>query len=938
MTVEDVRRALAATAETGAARYRSLFEAMDEGFCIIEVLWDAGGEPADYRFLEVNSAFERHTGLQDAVGRTMRDLVPDHDAHWFATYGRVARTGEPVRFEDEAVAMGRAFDVYAFPVDGGPGLVAVLFTDISERRRRERHVAFLTALGDELDQLTTPEAIVRAAGARLGAFLGIARCDVCEIDESADTVRVLTAWTATGTRAAPERIRMSDFVGAWFAESVHAGEPVVVSDVRTDPRTRRRALEHLAAGAGAWLAVPVVVDRDSPGRRALVVTATSPRDWLLHEVELVRELAVRLAPRIERAQAQEALRDRDLRLRLALEASGAGTFVWFPDEDRAEPDDRMRELLGMSPTATTSLAGALDDLVHPADRARTARAVARALDPSGDGLYVDEVHLVTPSGEDRWVSIAARVTFAGDPPRATQMFGMATDVTARRRGEEALRASEARQRFLVRLNDALRPLGRPAPIRQAASRVLQDHLGADRVMLVDAIPDGPGRGLKGLAAASALLDAGGPTAIDDVSASPLLSARGRALAATMEVGALLVAPIAAADGAGGVLLVTAKAPRRWLPEEADLTQEVADRAWAAMERARGAAVVRDSAMRLQRVLAIETVGVIFFDRDGTLTDANDAFLRASGYTRDDLARGVLSWETLVPAEAREASRDALAELRRRGRTEPRELEYVRRDGTRWPALAAATMLSRAEGVEFVVDLTEVRAARAAARAERAVRERREREFVANAAHEMRTPLTAIIGAVQALQAGAVGIPEERERFMSHLGREAARLARLSDSLLVLAQIDGTRPLPRAPVSVLEVLEDVAADLAVAPGVEVVVEGDAELVVTTNQGLVERVVANVAENAAKHTTAGRVTLSARRDGDAAVVEVRDTGPGLDAATIERAFDRFYRAGERSADGFGLGLAIARQAAAAVGGSIALTSAPGSGTVARLVLPA
>ncbi|HTI33424.1 MAG TPA: ATP-binding protein, partial [Miltoncostaea sp.] len=724
----------------------------------------------------------------------------------------------------------------------------------------------------------------------------------------------------------------------WFTRAARAGEPVVVADVALDPRTRRRADAHAAAGARGWVAVPVVVDRASPALRVLVASSAAPRDWHQHEVELLHELAERLVPRMERAQAQEAVRDRDLRLRLALEASGAGTFVWYPQEDRAEPDDRMRELLALDPGAPTSLADALDALVHPEDRERTAAAVARALDPAGDGLYVDEVHMVTPSGEDRWLSLAARGEFAGDPPRASQMLGMATDVTARRRAEEALRASEARQAFLVRLNDALRPLGRPGAIRQAAARVLQDHLGAERVMLVDRLRPGPVRGLQGLAAASAVLSAGGPTAIDDIAASPLLSARGRALAATLGVGALLIAPVTAAGGGSATLLVATSAPRRWRAEETDLAQEVADRAWAAMERARAAAALRESERRLQRALAIETVGVIFFDRDGTLTDANDAFLRASGWTRDDLARGALSWAALAPADAGEASRAALVELRSRGRTEPRELEYVRRDGTRWPALAAATMLSRAEGVEFVVDLTEVRAARAAARAERQVRERREREFVANAAHEMRTPLTAIIGAVQALQAGAIGIPEERDRFMSHLGREAARLARLSDSLLVLAQIDGTRPLPRAPVPLLEVLEDVAADLAVAPGVEVVVEGDAELVVTTNQGLVERVVANVAENAAKHTTAGRVTLSTRRDGDTAVVEVRDTGPGLDEATVERAFDRFYRAGERSADGFGLGLAIARQAAAAVGGSIALTSAPGSGTVARLVLPA
>jgi PAS domain S-box-containing protein len=357
-----------------------------------------------------------------------------------------------------------------------------------------------------------------------------------------------------------------------------------------------------------------------------------------------------------------------------------------------------------------------------------------------------------------------------------------------------------------------------------------------------------------------------------------------------------------------------------------------------MERWRSAAAVGESERRLQRALAIETVGVVFFDRYGTLTHANAAFLRASGYAREDIERGALTLETITPADARDATRAAMTELRSRGRTEPQEREYVRRDGTRWPALAAATMLSRAEGVEFVVDLTEVRAAQEAARAERAVRERREREFVSNAAHEMRTPLTAIIGAVQALQAGAMAIPEERDRFLAHLGREAARLARLSESLLVLAGLDGTRMLARAPVPLLEVLEDVAADLTVAPGVEVTVDADPDLEVVTNQGLVERVVANFAQNAAKHTAAGRIDLTARRDGDTAIVEVRDTGSGLGDGAAERAFDRFYRGGDRSSDGFGLGLAIARQAAAAVDGTIDLGQAPDGGTVARLVLPA
>ncbi|HYH82512.1 MAG TPA: PAS domain S-box protein, partial [Longimicrobium sp.] len=99
------------------ARFRLLFDSMDEGFCILEVLFDAAGQAADYRFLEVNPAFERYTGLAGAAGKTMRELAPAHEAHWFETYGRVALTGEPARFEARAAALeGRWYDVYAFRV------------------------------------------------------------------------------------------------------------------------------------------------------------------------------------------------------------------------------------------------------------------------------------------------------------------------------------------------------------------------------------------------------------------------------------------------------------------------------------------------------------------------------------------------------------------------------------------------------------------------------------------------------------------------------------------------------------------------------------------------------------------------------------------------------------------------------------------------------
>ncbi|HWQ93601.1 MAG TPA: CHASE3 domain-containing protein, partial [Clostridia bacterium] len=117
-------------------RYRTLFEAMDEGFCIIEVLFDESQKPLDYRFLEINPAFEKHTELIAAQGKTMREIAPKHEAYWFEIYGKIALTGQPARFQNRAEQLHRWFDVYAFRF-GRPEQrqVAILFTDITERRQ-----------------------------------------------------------------------------------------------------------------------------------------------------------------------------------------------------------------------------------------------------------------------------------------------------------------------------------------------------------------------------------------------------------------------------------------------------------------------------------------------------------------------------------------------------------------------------------------------------------------------------------------------------------------------------------------------------------------------------------------------------------------------------------------------------------------------------------
>ena len=121
-------------------KYKSLLDKIDQGFCIIKMIFDEAGQPIDYIFIETNPSFEEQTGLKDVVGSKMRDLQPSHEDHWFRIYGNVAKTGKSEHFENEAAYLkgGLWYDVYAFAVENPEkDLVAIFFKDITERKRNE---------------------------------------------------------------------------------------------------------------------------------------------------------------------------------------------------------------------------------------------------------------------------------------------------------------------------------------------------------------------------------------------------------------------------------------------------------------------------------------------------------------------------------------------------------------------------------------------------------------------------------------------------------------------------------------------------------------------------------------------------------------------------------------------------------------------------------
>jgi signal transduction histidine kinase len=171
MAVEHERLRGEEALRESEARYHVLFNSLDQGFCVIEVLFDDGGTAVDYRFVETNPAFVQQTGLANVVGRRIRELAPDQETHWYEMYGKVALTGESARFEAPSAPLNRVYNVYAFRI-GQPGehTVAVLFNDVTaERAAAAEREHLVVALEVERSRLAE---VFRRAPSFIVAFHG----------------------------------------------------------------------------------------------------------------------------------------------------------------------------------------------------------------------------------------------------------------------------------------------------------------------------------------------------------------------------------------------------------------------------------------------------------------------------------------------------------------------------------------------------------------------------------------------------------------------------------------------------------------------------------------------------------------------------------------------------------------------------------------------
>jgi two-component system, OmpR family, phosphate regulon sensor histidine kinase PhoR len=352
---------------------------------------------------------------------------------------------------------------------------------------------------------------------------------------------------------------------------------------------------------------------------------------------------------------------------------------------------------------------------------------------------------------------------------------------------------------------------------------------------------------------------------------------------------------------------------------ADLGGEVGELAALLLERElRRFATVRDPAE--QELLSSLPDAAAVIAKDGRVRVSNAAFdaLAAGGR-----ATGMTPLEVTRSAELAEAVKRALEGTARR-----LDMELPRRSYS-----AQLTPLLRGEVLLSLRDTTEERRAAAT-----------RRDFVANASHELRTPVAAIRGAAETLLSGALEDPKVARGFAEIVHRQAERLSRLTQDLLDLSRLESRQwRFEVAPVD-LEPLARTALELhgpaAQKKRLELASRVPPGLVALGDARALEQVVVNLVDNAVKYTATGSVTVSAARHGDDVTITVVDTGPGIEPHHVARLFERFYRVDPgraREAGGTGLGLAIAKHLVQGMAGEITVQSGA-EGTRFTVRLPA
>ena len=496
-----------------------------------------------------------------------------------------------------------------------PGLVSEIPYGrlLQAARASDDRQAFLLKLSDTLRPIGDALEVQSAALRVLGEYLAVNRAFFNEIEEDRDAY-VIHRTYENGVAPLTGHFRLSDIQRT--AELAGSGQIVVIDDATADPRLSEvERATYAAMEVTAGIGVPLI--KDGRWVAGLGVHQVTPRHWTPEDIDLVRDVADRTWAAVERAKAETALQEREADLaRVQRIGRVGGVNIVVAPGLRSRRSPEYLRLHGLPLSASDESHADWLARVLPEDREGAERALFEAL--NGNAVtYESEYRIVRPSdGAVRWIEARADIERDADGT-ALRLVGAHTDITEQKTLQQALKANEARQAFLLKFSDSLRPLGDPVDVQTVALHVLSEHFGAVRAQYWEVEPDGQHAHSEGGYAKEGprvlgrvrlndfgvhvikTLAAGLTVTVSDMSSDP--SASEEVLAAYDAVGvrAFITVPLVKGSRLVALFTVHHAGARDWTTEETDLIEEAAERTWAAVERAQAEVALRESEERLR---------------------------------------------------------------------------------------------------------------------------------------------------------------------------------------------------------------------------------------------------------------------------------------------------------------------------------------------------